>query len=254
MFTVDTRDPTCPIHRMYVADVVPINTVVHADHLHAAFHPVHAAWPLAVIKATEHSDYTGGTVEASNHRVLAADFAGDLLEIVGAHGYRALAYDASLGPVPAHEDLCEALAALQGCPVIDEDDLADLERARVNAAWDDFGARDFARSLESLCDRLDPDHDHAVPIDDSACPPALGSLLADAAFTLSFPDAAPPTYAAAVRLLWEIGVEALNVGDGFVHELGGGIAFPTLAWIAKARRAPIALPLAAIAVHLREAA
>jgi hypothetical protein len=188
------------------------------------------ARPIAVIRCTEFSDYSGSSVERSNHRILAGGkFQIRLISIIGSHGYQALAYDATLGPVPADEDLQEILEGTADYALIDEDDCGSLESDMEDEAWDDHGRDDFKRALVGVLDMLDDDggeeagHEHELPDDDSTCSVETGT-----------------TWGEFWRRLWSEGCEELNVngGSGFVIETGSMVHFYVDDWCAKAGEDP----------------
>lgn len=115
MFTTDTRVPSCPI---YIAYVAPGEGQYHANSLSPDMY-LHNDRPIAIIKATEFSDYTGTAFHRVNYQSLDESFS--LIRIIGHQGYQALAYDATLGPIPDNEDLCDLLRDLEryGAIVID---------------------------------------------------------------------------------------------------------------------------------------
>lgn len=222
MFTFDTRKPHSPIRIVYTsADPAagPIYASELADRPSMAGHnPI----PLAVIELTEHSDYSGGDVEASNMRVMAERFP-ELIRIYGSHGYEALAYDATLGPVPESDELCEVLEGLEDYPLVDEDDHSHLEMDLEAAAWDEDGRDDFRKALTSLLDDLDPDHEHEIPDDDEQAPTGII-------------DDTAGNWDGLLTGLWHTGCDQLNVngGSGFVVETGQLVYFYIDEWCAKA--------------------
>ncbi len=169
--------------------------------------------PVAVIRGTESSDYSGGARERSNHRTLLAneDIAPHVIRLVGSHGYQALAYDASLGPVPLCAPLADVIDQLHDGEAVDEDDEIALESELEREAWEPDGRRDFRRAVLPLLDLADPSHEHE---DDNM-------------------SNAP------VDELWHGGCEMLNVngGLGCTIEQGCTVYFHIRAWLAAAERA-----------------
>ncbi len=119
---VDTRDELCPIRIAYhfgdyFQDRDLLTRGVREANL--ASYPALAGQishsrPIAIIRSTEFS--TLGSIPSNEfvHAAL-AEHAGDLglFSIFGAGGYRALAYDALLGPVPQNKALRKILFRLQ---------------------------------------------------------------------------------------------------------------------------------------------
>jgi hypothetical protein len=92
------------------------------------------------------SDYSGGTLAASNIRVWQRDIDPDSLFTIEAHGAygtrQLLIVIASMSP-----DAVECLAALEQYPAIDDEDLSMLELELADESWS--GVRsDFVRALE----------------------------------------------------------------------------------------------------------
>ena len=176
--------------------------------------------PIAVIKATEHGDYCGGSVEASNYRVLMAneEIAPYLIELIGSHGYKALSYQAYLGPVPLCEPLQGILEDLENYPLIDDDDHSDLEQELETEAWYSYGARDFVKALAVLMDEVDPDFEHSVD------PDFEHSVDIDELDDDWGPDK--------IRDLWKEGCDhfGINGGSGFQVETGMSVHFYVKEW------------------------
>lgn len=163
-----------------------------------------------------------------------------LISIVGSHGYQALAYDATLGPVPADEDLQELLEGTASYALIDEDDCGRLETTLQDDAWESDGREDFKRALVHVLDMLDDDggaeagHEHEMPDDDSTCtvrPHMVGD---------TFDGAVGTTWGEFWRELWHLGCDQLNVngGSGYTIETGGIVYFYIGDWCAKAGKDP----------------
>ncbi len=220
MFTVDTRKTHCPIEILYTAKLSkPGDSLFYGSE--TAREPLNWSHtrmlnPIAIIKATQHGDYCGSAVECSNHRVLferAAEFG--LVSIVGSHGYQALAYDATLGPVPASEELCEILEALEDYPLIDEDDHSHLEMELQSEAWNSDGRQAFIKALPGVFEALVPAYDYDVPTgdDDGVTEGEIDSL-------------------------WRDGADVLNVngGTGYSIETGCIVYFHIDDWCKEASR------------------
>lgn len=219
MFTTDTRKIHCPIRIMYSQHRVgPIHTTSLTDRIY-----LQRDMPLAIIKATEHSDYAGGPVERSNYRVILGDcregaHRPGIIQICGSHGYQALAYDATLGPVPGDDDLCEILEGLEGYCAVDDDDVSNLESELETEAWEDWGRHEFAAELPGLFDALCPGLEHGVPSTD---------------YNVSDSD---------IDALWREGCEVLNIHGGYKIETGGGVYFYISGWCEEASRDRKAAP------------
>lgn len=237
MFELDTNKTNCPIRITYGPQtltedgsallVSPIHESSLRDSPDRPGSGWNCSWPLAIIRGTEHGDYGGGSVEASNHRRLLELFPG-LTQIIGSHGYKALAYDATLGPVPESEDLADVLEDLEGYCLVDEDDHSELERELESEAWDDHGCADFREALVAVLDALDSDHAHAIPDDEEA----YNSGVAIDDYVCHEPD----TWKVALLDLWRTGCDdmGINGGSGFVVETGNLVHFYTDAWKAHA--------------------
>lgn len=220
MFTTDTRKSYCPIRIAYAgAHVGPFHSHELTDRIYLG-----NDLPLAVIRGTEYSDYSGSTVEASNHRVLCERFDGQLVQIYGSHGYQALAYDATLGPVPDSEELCDVLYGLEDSyGPVDDDDHSALESELETEAWDDWGRKDFRKTLTALLDEIDPDHEHEIPDDEDSCTAALPAMNWSGA----------GTWREFLVELWRHGCEEFNVngGGGCVVETGCTVHFYIAEWV-----------------------
>lgn len=259
MFTTTLTDPLCPIYLIYTSMIDPADRAgwLHMSSLEAQPRG-EARWPLAIVRGTEHSDYTGSAVEASNYRMLASDgcLAPHLIRIVGSHGYRALAYDAALGPLPDSPELSDVLEGLQHETMFDEDDVDSLERELQDAAWIDHGLPEFCQALTVVFDRFDADGDHDA-LDGSALDvaplPAVASILHALAAQLSFAPTEIATRADALTRLWALGLEVYNL-DGYVIEPGRGVYVCISEWIAAAVRTPGDLDLLDLAAAWRDEA
>lgn len=235
MFTTDTRKAHCPIRVMYT-EVMTGNSL-HAHELDARPWGLRPVRPLAVIKATEHGDYGGSTVEASNCRAMWAneDMQPHLVQICGSHGYQALAYDATLGPVPDSWDIANALDGFENhYPVFDDDDHSALEAELEGEAWESDGRQDFVRALDDVLDYVDPlyEHDGGDLADGGQrIPDALRKALESTGVGTAHPDDA--TWDEFYTWLWHIGCDVLNVngGSGHVIETGCVVHFYIDEWV-----------------------
>lgn len=100
--------------------------------------------PITLFPYASGSDYSGNTVEASNYRVLQEDahvMARSVL-IQGDHGTFGIAY---IGQ-PTRR-IRAILDALDGYPLLDEDDHSKLEQEIENEQWASWGRDDFRRDL-----------------------------------------------------------------------------------------------------------
>lgn len=190
--------------------------------------------PLVAIDATAYSDYSGSSVERSNHRVMLADedMAPHLVRVIGSHGTAMLAYfptDESM-PDDAHsapEPLRDAIAAMADYPILDDDDHSELETELETEAWAGHGREDFKRAFGAVLNPFDDDgqeHQIALPDDDAACP------VADTI------DSVAATWGDFWWDLWRKGCDEFNVngGSGFTVETGGGVYFYVADWIDRA--------------------
>lgn len=163
--------------------------------------------PIAVIHATEFSDFAGTSRERSNHAVLLDSPLGNqVVQIIGLNGYKALAYQAFLGPVPFCDELADIVTALCEWPDMELDEGAHLElQDQLEAdAWNDHGRSDFFAALRSrVLGQLDPGFDHEIPAQDDG---------------VDGPD---------LTELWFEGCSALGIngGDGLVFETGACARF-----------------------------
>lgn len=254
MFDANTSHAACPVRIMYAESEVDLSAVVHAAWLRSEPDSPASSYshrtPLAIIRCTEFSDYSGSSVERSNYRVILGDssrgYRADIVQIIGSHGYMALAYDATLGPVPGDDELHELLDGVDNYPLLDDDDHSVLESELETEAWEDHGRQDFRKALIPVLDALDDDggaeagYEHELPDDDA--PYALG-IVFDANVCS---DA--ETWQIALWDLWHAGCDALNVngGSGFVVETGSTVHFYIADWCAKAGadvRYPVSLPI-----------
>ena len=245
MFQTDTRKPDCPIAILYSSAIRGEDDM--SSLFYSQLYPVLGRYhrePVAVIRATEHGDYSGGSAQRSNYEVLVERFGDHLISITGSHGYRALGYDATLGPVTGIEDLDEILSELgAGYSLVDDEHHSNLESELEAEAWGNDGARDFRKALEKLIGAELPDSDE--PVSDvvwRAVSPMLGhaSLLTGDWGDLLF-------------ALWRDGCEAMGIngGSGYAVQTGCVVHFYIDEWIERApRHAVVSRVIDAIRSHL----
>jgi hypothetical protein len=98
------------------------------------------------------SDYSGNDLEVSNHRVFLEMFG----SVDGVHdvygGYGTFAVAIRLSTLADNEEIRECLSALENYPVIDEDDMSEVEQEAQNEAWKSWLASDFAKALRQKFD------------------------------------------------------------------------------------------------------
>ena len=96
------------------------------------------------------SDYSGSTVERSNHRCFLEDHEGarGVFDVYGGHGTFAIAIRADcLTP-----DMYDTLRGLDDYPLISEDDLSEVEREAEGEAWECWARSDFISAVEKHLD------------------------------------------------------------------------------------------------------
>lgn len=226
---LNTASPDCPVRIMYAA-CDPSAGPLHVNELDADPRWTRGKHPIAVIRCTEHGDYSGGDVEASNHRVLAERFP-CLYSIIGSHGYAALAYDAALGPCPESEELAEAFLGVRDCPIVDDDDHSRLEFELESEAWNDHGAADFRKKLTGELDELDPEYPHEIPDNDVSCADGRNQVG-------PFHWTKSETWGDFLLALWSHGCDELNVngGSGCGVKTGCTVHFYVDEWFTKLAR------------------
>ncbi len=98
------------------------------------------------------SDYSGGSVNESNYRVLAElldeHHPEDAQPVVwartsGGHG----TYGIAVRYGDLEEEVREAIDALEDYPLMDEEDHSNLEMEQQQAAWDDWGVSELSKSI-----------------------------------------------------------------------------------------------------------
>lgn len=215
---LDTRRRDCVIRVCYVPETVTPGNSYHIGSFSVTDKPFYeCTQPIAIIGLTEHGDYVGGDVEASNYRVLAEDksIAPHLIHLYGSHGYKGLAYQAYTGPFPPCEELADALESMQDYCLLDDDDHSALEMELETEAWSDDGRADFVRALGGLFDELDDDYEH----DTDALIHDADGVLVEARRDL-------------IDNLWREGCDVFNVngGSGFCIETGCTVHFYIDEW------------------------
>lgn len=176
------------------------------------------AWPgqslkIEVIDECTYSNYSGGTCEQSNYRVLDQDRKASryLVRISGDHGTQSLGYFPKKdGKAP--KPVQEYLEGLANYPLISDDDHSELEHELESKAWEDDGHDDFCKALTSYLDEQDPGFEHDLDIVD-------GEDFRERIFEL-----------------WREGVEAFLGGESCRHEDGGSVYFPIRSWFERAPR------------------
>lgn len=101
------------------------------------------------------SDYSGSSVTASNFRVIKEKFAQN--PDVAFYSCYCGGYGVLVRMEPTTQDVRDMIASLNNYPVIDEDDLTNLEIEWADDAWDYCYASDFRRALEKRFDNIEDD-------------------------------------------------------------------------------------------------
>jgi hypothetical protein len=128
--------------------------------------------PMTLFPYASGSYYMGTAVERSNYRVIQDQLPADcLVDISGVHDTYGVAFLGTLESpmmivagelVDADEDTATAIRevvdSLENYPLLNESDHSELEAELEVEAWNDWGARDFERALESEfgIDEIDP--------------------------------------------------------------------------------------------------
>ena len=185
---------------------------------------------LVTIDGCSFGDYSGDSVERSNHRSLLRDkkAARYLIQLIGSHGSEGLAYIPRKSDGEPPKPLQDYIAALASYSILDENDLGELESEAESEAWEDYGHGDFCKALTTYLDEQDPGFEHDLDIVDSE----------------DFRDR--------MFELWRGGVEAFNVngGSGYKIETGGSVHFYIREWFEKASRSTVGSPHANITSKL----
>lgn len=106
---------------------------------------------LVILCNTEWSDYSGSTVNRSNHRSLLRDFPEcGLIEISSGWNDWALALPGDMAMEDGPGTLWNALVDLADYPVYDEEDLCLLESDMAWEAWDGYLGHDVTNDLRDL--------------------------------------------------------------------------------------------------------
>lgn len=94
------------------------------------------------------SDYSGGSLQASNFRVFKDSFKAtqgqEWWELYGGHGTYAIAIALNCH----NADMVDFLKDLADYPVADEDDMSELENEAESEAWENWIRSDFTRELK----------------------------------------------------------------------------------------------------------
>lgn len=113
-------------------------------------------------------DYcSSGTVNVSNHRVFLKLYE----KVEGVYdvysGYGGYAVAIRLDVLDSNPEIKEALDGLEGYPVIDEEDLSQLEWDKSKEAWDDWVRRDAVREVQKdpFLEEWDPEDDDEFYLD-----------------------------------------------------------------------------------------
>lgn len=96
------------------------------------------------------SDYSGSSVEASNHRLLVEEYGDMINEMWGDFGSYGVAIPVSVLFDYSNErsgELRELFKRLADYPVIDEEDMSRLEMEWSDEGWESWAKRDFERAL-----------------------------------------------------------------------------------------------------------
>lgn len=237
----DTRRENCQIRIMY--GPVPYGPDMRYANLLDRPMP-HAPSAFAVIRHTEHSDYSGSTAQRSNYAILserAMEFG--LIRVIGSHGYLALAYEAALGPVPSHGELTDILEGLETYAAINDDAVAELEIEMASEAWIDHGSEDFRRQLIAWFNSADGGHDHDMPLPGDVGPPS--------SICGAFSHPRHETWESILEPLWcwgcELQSQSMGGGPGFRIEEGGSVHFYIREWFAALEHADLKEVLMSIA-------
>lgn len=102
------------------------------------------------------SDYSGGSVTVSNHRVFLEQFKeiDGVHDVYGEYGTYAIAIREDC---LENEDIIEVLQRLSKYPVIDEEDMSMVEIECEQESWESFIKSDFRRELHKKFDEDDGD-------------------------------------------------------------------------------------------------
>lgn len=161
--------------------------------------------PITLFPHATGSDYTGCSVERSNHDVLLENehVMRRSVRIVGGHGTFGVAYVGR-----PTRPIKKIINDLEVYPLIDEDHHSNLEMALEIEAWDDHGRGDFRSALANVLDGVDPTYEHDV------------DLVSDDV----------------IDTLWRGGVDAYNVdgGSGYMVETGCTVHFYIDEWTKRA--------------------
>ena len=112
----------------------------------------------AVPELMSGGDYANSsTVEVSNHRVFLEEFK----DLEGVHevwgGYGSFAVAIRVDVLENNEEIIDTLNGLENYPVINDEDLSNLENEKSEEAWNDWAESDMRRLLRDSHDLLDED-------------------------------------------------------------------------------------------------
>lgn len=145
--------------RLHWSDLEPARTP--ADKEDILLHP---EGYLYLPRELAFGDYDNSSaVERSNYRVFIEQYGevkdafGEqgIYEVVGDHGANAIAIRLTV----ADEGVLETLSALSDYPLIDEEDMSNLETEMADEAWEDYGRNELVDELEKKFDITIDDHD-----------------------------------------------------------------------------------------------
>lgn len=115
-----------------------------------------------LLRHTAWSDYSGSTVERSNHRSLLQDYPETFTDIYGGHGTSQLMLAVGwTAPGDGRDGLLDEIAALADYPLYDEEDHSALEMELADEAWDSYLYSDVPYAL----------------IETSECPDAMEDMI-----------------------------------------------------------------------------
>lgn len=156
-----------PAEDLYYGDLYPCDKLIYADN------PDETLFVLPAYLSG--SDYSGGSVEVSNHRLFLEEF-GELdgvHNVYGGYGTYAAAVRLDVWRAGADKSACSWLGndpdlitcdedgpcahrlrawleELESYPVADEEDLCQVEMEAQDQAWESWAESDFARAIKAL--------------------------------------------------------------------------------------------------------
>ena len=104
-----------------------------------------------------YSDYSGGTVERSNHRVLIEKFkdCDGVWNVFGGYGTKAIIV--SIESLQGNEELQDIIIGLQDYPCVDEEDWSNLEMEIEDEDWKSYRKEELTEKLEEKEIEFNPD-------------------------------------------------------------------------------------------------